>query len=468
MEFNILRGLWEKFLEILGMNIFIFLLYLSWWLIPIINSIIETLNFDYFITYTIIFIIYFLIIFIHSILTLVEKTQKEYEHDFEKKNKEFELEIQKKKREAELEIQKKNREFQIRNNDLSQKIAQKENLLTNLNNSIEQINADINNIKSNTQQHLTKLTSENTVGYPWLAELYADISYIEENKLANYLKDKQRPALKASEQIQNIAKEKRDLTIKLKIYENQLKYYETVFPWLEEFKEVDPIEAYETINNTYSDDEYSRVKNYLSPEEYSKLSNAEKYQLALERYKNNPKKTAWQIGIDYERYIGYIYERKGYKVIYNGALEGLEDMGRDIIAENNNEILIIQCKYWKKEKTIHEKHIFQLYGTVILKKLETNKTVKGIFITSAKLSKIATIIANDLKIEIKEEIPFNKDYPCIKCNINRKTGEKIYHLPFDQQYDKILIEQNRGESYVKTTKEAEEKGFRHALKHYIE
>ncbi|MEY3495804.1 MAG: hypothetical protein RJA80_26 [Actinomycetota bacterium] len=31
-----------------------------------------------------------------------------------------------------------------------------------------------------------------------------------------------------------------------------------------------------------------------------------------------------------------------------------------------------------------------------------------------------------------------KQYPVIKCNI-ASNGEKIYHLPFDQQYDKTLI-----------------------------
>jgi hypothetical protein len=27
----------------------------------------------------------------------------------------------------------------------------------------------------------------------------------------------------------------------------------------------------------------------------------------------------------------------------------------------------------------------------------------------------------------------------IKCNISKRSGEKIYHLPFDQQYDKVKI-----------------------------
>ena len=49
----------------------------------------------------------------------------------------------------------------------------------------------------------------------------------------------------------------------------------------------------------------------------------------------------------------------------------------------------------------------------------------------------------------------------IKCNINTNTEERIYHLPFDQQYDKIKIDKP-GEFYAMTVKEAEEKGFRRA------
>ena len=56
-------------------------------------------------------------------------------------------------------------------------------------------------------------------------------------------------------------------------------------------------------------------------------------------YKNRKNKSNWDMGIEYERYIGYLYELKGYKVIYNGALEGVSDFGRDIIAEDKNKFL---------------------------------------------------------------------------------------------------------------------------------
>lgn len=47
----------------------------------------------------------------------------------------------------------------------------------------------------------------------------------------------------------------------------------------------------------------------------------------------------------------------------------------------------------------------------------------------------------------------------IKCNFNSQTGEKIYHLPIDQQYDNILM-QNEERKYVKTVKDAMDLGCR--------
>ena len=54
------------------------------------------------------------------------------------------------------------------------------------------------------------------------------------------------------------------------------------------------------------------------------------------------------------------------------------------------------------------------------------------------------------------------EFPRIKCNINN-DGEKIYHLPFDQQYDRVQII-NDGEMYATTVTEAEEAGFRRAYR----
>lgn len=80
------------------------------------------------------------------------------------------------------------------------------------------------------------------------------------------------------------------------------------------------------------------------------------------------------------------------------------------------------------------------------------------------LSDKAREVAKHIGIDCEENVSF-PDYPMIKCNINRTTGEKIYHLPFDQQYDKVQIDYSDGELYAWTVKEAEHKGFRRAFHH---
>lgn len=54
------------------------------------------------------------------------------------------------------------------------------------------------------------------------------------------------------------------------------------------------------------------------------------------------------------------------------------------------------------------------------------------------------------------------DYPMIKCNFN--NDNKIYHLPFDQQYYRTKIE-HPGEFYAWTIEEAVNAGFRRARRY---
>ena len=75
----------------------------------------------------------------------------------------------------------------------------------------------------------------------------------------------------------------------------------------------------------------------------------------------------------------------------------------------------------------------------------------------AKHLKIKVITTHKPIEEIKYMVPL------IKCNIN--NGNKIYHLPFDQQYHRTIIDETKGEFYAMTVKEAEEKGFRRAFRH---
>lgn len=100
----------------------------------------------------------------------------------------------------------------------------------------------------------------------------------------------------------------------------------------------------------------------------------------------------------------------------------------------------------------------------MLKLENPKKKVIGEFHTTTKLSDMAKKVAQLLEIKLVENAKYDKNYPCVKCNISKKDGSKIYHLPFDQQYDKIDIEPSRGEMFAHSIVEAEQNGFRRAWK----
>lgn len=304
-------------------------------------------------------------------------------------------------------------------------------------------------------------------GRKWLASSFSDLEKLKDDYTESYLRNKRIPAISAANQIKKASKEKREAINRAKILELQLETYKEYFPFLTEYE--DYILNDEIKGSSFDDLEeetgkIDRAKSLLTDEEYRELPVSEKNQLALDRYVKR-KKSKWEIGRHYERYIGYLYENDGWDVVFFGAIKGLEDMGRDLICKKNNAIHVVQAKCWSKSKTIHEKHIFQLFGTSLLYEIENQdgKTITPVFITTTTVSDVAKTAANWLGIEIKNK-DMTFEYPMIKCNISTKDNERVYHLPFDQQYDKVKIDRD-GEFYVKTVKEAEDKGFRRAKKY---
>jgi predicted helicase len=57
--------------------------------------------------------------------------------------------------------------------------------------------------------------------------------------------------------------------------------------------------------------------------------------------------TEW--GQVYEKYVGQHLEEEGYNVKYDGLNLGFLDRGIDLIAENENHINFIQCKFSKNK-----------------------------------------------------------------------------------------------------------------------
>lgn len=315
--------------------------------------------------------------------------------------------------------------------------------------------------KENTWRQLLK---ERTSGFP---SLFSNIAYYEkliDDELASYLRNKPHPAVSASEVVKAEAKRRREAEYANRTTRALIEYYENIAPFLLDFKEEVIDENEDAIRDYSNEEREDPVTNYLTKEEYRKLSSVERNQMALERFWKRPK-SKWLLGRIYERYVGYLYEQRGYDVEYTGIFHGYEDLGRDLICSKGNEIIVIQCKNWSQFKTIYEKHIFQFFGTVFqYRDQNPRKRVRAIFYTTTELSELAKSFARELNIILEEKAKMPKSYPCIKCNISKVDGTKIYHLPFDQQYDNTHIEVDKGEFYCEAVTEAEKAGFRRAYR----
>lgn len=328
---------------------------------------------------------------------------------------------------------------------------------------------------------IEKIIKEKEIGFPWLADALKFYYENIDDIYSSFLERKSHPALKQADRIKKISKERALFKREHIITKYIIKYYESLFPWLKEYIGINSDELLNLLyNEKTEEDNEDPVLHYLTKGEFEKLSITERNQKALDRYWNS-RKTPWQIGRDYERYVGYLYEKDGYRVHYFGIEKGLEDLGRDLVCVKNNIVDVVQCKYWSKAKNIpiREKHINQLFGTTVkhymdfiskdnkinlhsfLKDYYEGKIIGTIF-TSTFLSETAKDFAKSLNIKVKQEIELDYKYPSIKCNINQNTKEKIYHLPFDQQYDNVIIDESKGEFYTYTVKEAENNGFRRA------
>ncbi len=307
---------------------------------------------------------------------------------------------------------------------------------------------------------------EKSAGFPTLLKAIEEYEKIKDERVEQYLRYKKHPSLKGAEVVREEAQRRRQAEFENKNTRAIIEYYESIAPFLVDLKNDIVVAEDEDKYRGYNEEEsLDPTTHYLTKEEYRKLPSVEKNQLALDRFWTRPKSN-WLLGRIYERYVGYLYELNGYDVEYVGIFKGYEDLGRDLICRHGNDIIVIQCKNWSQFKTIYEKHIFQFFGTVFqFRDANPGRQVRAIFYTTTQLSDLARRFARELGIGLQENFKFDRAYPSIKCNISRIDGTKIYHLPFDQQYDKVKVEKVRGEFYCAKVKEAEERSFRRAFRY---
>lgn len=399
--------------------------------------------------------------------TTIRKKELEYEDFRNSKNEELARITRDLKRTYESKIKKNTEQHKL---DCLQ-LQDRSNVLAEKLNRSEKKAQQIQDRASFLESMLNTKDSPVIQNRQWLMGLFAELTKLRDDVLVETLRTKRNPAIKASEKLAEVQAEKRTLLERAKQLEYQLKTYEEYFPFLVDYQleilndEIKPADDMDLVKDSKGEDP-DIVRKYISADEYKSLTSAQRNQLALDRYLSG-NLSKLELGRLYERYIGYTYEQKGYSVEYTGIEKGLEDLGQDLICTKGMSTIVIQAKCWSQTKLIREKHILQLFATTLLRKIGSNpeREYTSILITSTKLSDVAKTVAQALGVQYKEEVPLDKGYPLIKCNINQTTKEKIYHLPFDQMYDKVKIEPQLGEHYVATTKEAEAKGFRRAFKY---
>lgn len=288
------------------------------------------------------------------------------------------------------------------------------------------------------------------------------IQYANEiSDIIQYLAEKPHPILP-----QTVSEFRKQLNNETKLYLKNWKETQYKYEYILNLYQI----TEEDIEEDAELEEELNEKDFLSESEYQQLSSAQKSDLALKRY-NERRKGIRRIGYDYELFCGYWMRMQMFchSIIQYGEQQGKADHGRDIIAFNGSITYIVQCKRWSDNKRIHEKHIFQLFGSTVQYCIQNNIPVTEIgnhiiplFLTTTTFSVDAERFAKELNVQTIT-LP-QGDFPQIKCNIG-SDGTKIYHLPFDQQYDRVVINHHSGEYYAWTAEDAESKGFRRAQRH---
>jgi len=114
-----------------------------------------------------------------------------------------------------------------------------------------------------------------------------------------------------------------------------------------------------------------------------------------------------KVGEQFELAIGSWFEQDGWTVSYTGIERGVNDGGIDLIAKRDGMTFLIQCKYWRANRIIYEKHINQFHGAIETYRADhPDEPVQAAFYTTARLSPEAKRAAQIHEIEVNERYRF--------------------------------------------------------------
>lgn len=297
---------------------------------------------------------------------------------------------------------------------------------------------------------------------PAMKKIYNDFYEKHLASYEKYFRFKKNPSYKSADYVREIKAEFKELQLenrKLKLL-------------LSEFIEDDDKEDKKE-EDFFNNEEKAYRYNRITKEEWKKLTYIQKLDLTVVRYREKWKNKL-NIGLEFERYCGYLYEKSGYTVEYNGILKGKSDGGIDLIAYNKNKKIYIQCKYWSAHKQIRENTITQLFGSALKMAIDNGETyesfiervkaekIRIVLLTKTELSDDAKKFCSILNILYKENIEINSNYPIIK---GVEGEERIFYIPTDFHYDNIKYKSTyKKYCRFKTCEEAERMGYRHCYK----
>mgnify|MGYP001648609703 CR=1 FL=1 len=188
-----------------------------------------------------------------------------------------------------------------------------------------------------------------------------------------------------------------------------------------------------------------------------------------------------EIGDRYERYIGYLYERAGWVVDFNGLKKGVMDEGVDLFCHTGEITHIVQAKYWSDAFTAKNGIIAVINKLAAFRNAYAvnrplDESVFAVLVIKSKLGIGDKSYAEKRNVIVLDGLAIPKDYPIVKCV--EKEGQKFFYLPFlgakpqrlldaelygaGDWYDEIRVNYGNGDRYVHTVAQAEKLGYRYA------
>ncbi len=155
---------------------------------------------------------------------------------------------------------------------------------------------------------------EKSAGYPTLLQAIDYYEKIKDEEVEQFLRYKSHPSRKGAEVVKEEAQRRRQAEFENKKTRAIIEYYESIAPFLVDLKnDIVGIEDEEKYREYDEEEQLDPTTHYLTKEEFRKLATTERNQMALDRFWARPK-SKWLLGRIYERYVGYLYETKGYDV----------------------------------------------------------------------------------------------------------------------------------------------------------